>query len=117
MIYEEFGGFCFTPETIDELIALENFRREAMKLPVYGEINAFIRQYWGYVCSIERNNACLMEMYDGGIFDQLYDFAEGKKTLMRLSIVTGYLGLSKDPGAIHLIGELTSLREIKRGEE
>lgn len=114
MIYEEFGGFCFTPETIGELISLENLRRESMKLPVYGEVNAFVRHYWDYVCSIERGNACLMEMYDSGLFDQLYNFAEGKSTLMKMSVVTGYLGLSKDIGAIRLIGELTSLREIKK---
>ena len=115
MIYEEFGGFCFTPETISDLITLENLRRESMKLPVYGEVNAFIRQYWNYVCSIERNNTCsLMELYDSGLFDQLYDFAEGNRTLMGLDIVTVYLGQSTDADAIRLIGKLTCLREIKR---
>lgn len=118
MIYEDFKGFCFTPETIGELISLENLRRESMKLPVYGEVNSVIRQYWDYVCFIERNNTCsLMELYEGGIFDQLYDFAEGNRTLMGLDIMTEYLGQSTDADAIRLIGKLACLREITRGEE
>lgn len=118
MIYEDFKGFCFTPETIGDLIALENLKRSSMDFPVYGEVNIFIRQYWDYVRFIERNNVCsLMELYDGGIFDQLYDFAEGKKTLMELDIVTEYLGQREDADAVRLIGKLTSLREIQRRDE
>jgi hypothetical protein len=101
------NGFVFMPETLDELIKLEDMARNWY----HSSVGEWFLKYWDFVHENEHGNELTVkELFESGVVSETYDFAFTKKPLSEWDI-WGYLSNDTSDCALTLMKEFT---EIKR---